>query len=171
MPGQNLGPNFRTPFGKPEFLGFTDDNNFESFTVCRFAVPDETIDTFVQKILRPGTAMALITSTPVGGTTADIGKIGPFNASVTDGRQTLTNLVGINSTWLPWQFNERDVEVAVLVDGFVFQERCYEYDGAGALVALTDATAAGMLAKKFMDINVRRASLDSLGTDETGTGW
>lgn len=171
MPGQILGPNYRTPFGKPEFIGFTGGALFESFTVCRFTVPDETVDGYTFKYLRPGTAMATITSTPVGGTTADIGKIGPFNASVTDGRQTTTNLVGINSTMAPWQFNERDLEVAVLVDGYVFQERCVEYDGSGLLVALTDATLAAMLAKKFVDISARRSSADSLGTDETGTGW
>lgn len=171
MPGQNLGPNFRTPFGKSEFLGFTGDTKMESFTVCRFAVPDETIDGFVGKILRPGTAMATITSTPVGGTTLDVGKIGVFDASVTDGRQTLTNLVGVNSTFLPWQFQERDVEVAVAVDAWVVQARCFEYDAGQALIALTDATLAGMLAKKFVDIHARRISADSLGTDETGTGW
>lgn len=171
MPGQNLGPNFRLPFGKNEFLGSTSEGAFESFTVCRVTVPDETIDTFVGKVLRPGTVMASITSTPVGGTTADVGKIGPFNAAVTDGRQTLTNIVGINSTFLPWQFEERDVEVAVLYDGIVFQNRCFEYDGSGLLIALTDTTAAAMIAKKFVDMTYRRESLESLGTDETGTGW
>lgn len=70
----------------------------------------------------------------------------------TDGRQTLTNIVGVNNTYLPWQLLDRDVEVAVVYECAAVQAKCYERDAAGARVALTNTTAAAMFGKKNLDI-------------------
>ena len=135
-----------TPFGKNEFLRSTQDVKYEHYTVAHETVPERTIDGSTQKILQPGTVMAKITSGD------DIGKIGPFQAGVTDGRQTLANIVGINGTFLPWQLLERDVEVAVAVEARVVQAWCIELDASGAEIALTNTTAAGLVAQKSLSI-------------------
>lgn len=137
----------RTPFGKNVYLRSTRGTKFISYTVAAASVVAATIDTFTgQKVLQPGTVMAKITS---GG---DSGKIGPFNADATDGRQTLANVVGINDTFLPWQLIERDVEVAVLITGVCVQAWCTEIAAGGATVALTNTTADGMRSTKTLDI-------------------
>ena len=107
MPSFTKGGGQRTPFGSNEYLRSTRDCKFESYTVAAATVPTETIDGVTQKVLKPGEVMAKITS---GG---DAGKVGPFMAGATDGRQTLANIVGLNDTWLPWQLMERDAEVSV----------------------------------------------------------
>lgn len=73
-------------------------------------------------------------------------------AGATDGRQTLANIVGINGTFLPWQLLERDVEVAVAVEARVVQAWCIELDASGAEIALTNTTAAGLVAQKSLSI-------------------
>lgn len=146
MPGFSKD-NFAAPFGKNVFLRSTQDVKTNSYTVAASTVPAVTIDGFAnQKVLQPGTVMAKITS---GG---DSGKIGPFQAGATDGRQTLANIVGINNTFLPWQLTERDVEVAVIYEASVVQANCIEYDATPAPIALTNTTAAEMVAKKSLDI-------------------
>lgn len=72
---------------------------------------------------------------------------GPTTGAATDGRGDPANIVGINNTFLPWQLTERDVEVAVVVDCLAVQGWCYEYNASGALVALSNATAAAMRTK------------------------
>jgi hypothetical protein len=139
-----------TPFGKREYLRSTRGTKFESYTVAAATVSAKTIDGNAgQKILQPGTVMAKITS---GG---NIGKIGPFQAGVADGRQTLTNIVGINDTFLPWQLIERDVEVAVLYIGTAVQGWCLEYDAAGLEIVLTNTTADAMRSTKGLDITFK----------------
>ena len=130
------------PFGKNEFLRSTQDVKYESYTFAAASLPAVG----GQKILQPGTVVAKITSGD------DAGKIGAFSADALDGRQTLTNIVGINSTFLPWQLLERDVEVAVVVEGRVVQAWCLEFAAGGAAVALTDTTAAGLVGKKSVSI-------------------
>ena len=102
-----------------------------------------------QKILQPGTVMAKITS---GG---DSGKIGPFSAAATDGRQTAANIVGINTTFLPWQLIERDVEVAVAYECTAVQAWCYEYNGSNAVITLTNTTADACRGVKGLDIHFK----------------
>lgn len=92
------------------------------------------------KVLQPGTILAKITSG------ADIGKVGVFQAGVSDGRQTTANIVGINGTFLPWQLIERDVEVAAHYDGAVVQAWCIEYNAAGQPIPLTNTTRDAMVA-------------------------
>lgn len=70
-----------------------------------------------------------------------------------DGRENPDNIVGILDTFLPWQLNERDVEVAVLYDGDVVQAYCLELNAAGTdFTALTDATAEYLRGRKKLDI-------------------
>lgn len=150
MPDFVKGGGVTTPFGPREYLRSTNPKpRFEHYTVAKDSVPARTIDGNPgQKILQRGTVMAKIT------TGADAGKIGPFRAEATDGRQTLTNIVGINDTFLPWQLIERDVEVAVAYDSVVaVQAWCVELNAAGAEIALSNATADAMRGGKRGSIN------------------
>lgn len=135
------GNTLRTPFGKNQFLRSTSDVKKESYTCAAASVVAETIDgDATQKVLQTGEVIAKITS---GG---DSGKVGPFQAAVADGRQTAANIVGINSTFLPWQLMERDVEIAVVWEASVVQAWCFERNAAGARIALTNTTRDAMLA-------------------------
>jgi hypothetical protein len=76
----------------------------------------------------------------------------PGTAGASDGRGVLANIVGICNTFLPSQLMYRDVEVAVVVEAMVYQNRCFELNAAGIAIPLTDTTAAQMFAKKHLDI-------------------
>lgn len=131
----------RTPFGQNQYLRSTKGVKTESYTVAASTITAETIDTNTgQKVLQPGQVMAKITS---GG---DSGKIGPFQAGVADGRQTVGNIVGINDTFLPWQLMEHDCEVAVTYDAAVVQAWCFEYDAGGVRIVLTNTTRDAIVA-------------------------
>lgn len=148
MPSFVKGGGVTTPFGRNEYMRSVRNTQFESYTLAAATVTAQTIDGNAgQKILQPGTALAKITS---GG---DSGKVGPFQTGATDGRQTVANLVGLNDTFLPWQLMDRDVEVGVLQHGRAVQAWCFEYDAAGALIALANATADAMRSSKLLDIN------------------
>jgi hypothetical protein len=73
-----------------------------------------------------------------------------------DGRQTPANIVGICETFVPWQLNERDVEVSIVYEASVVQGWCIELDAAGNQLPLSNATAAymqrGGAAGKSVDI-------------------
>lgn len=75
--------------------------------------------------------------------------------AATDGRQDPANIVGINNTFLPWQLMERDVEISVVYDAAVVQGWCFEYDGSGVAVVLSNATAEQMYAQKHLQINFK----------------
>lgn len=148
MPDFQKGPNFRTPFGPNEFLRSTQDVKTESYTVAKGSVTAETIDGAAdQKVLQRGEVMAKITS---GG---DAGKVGPFQADATDGRQTLANIVGLNATFLPYQLMDRDVEIGVVVQATAVQAWCFERNTAGARIALTNTTADAMRGGKRLHVN------------------
>lgn len=134
------------PFGKNEYRHSVYGLKYLPWTLSAASVPTETIDGSVQKVLQSGEVLAKITSGP------EAGKVGPFQAGATDGRQTLANIVGVNDTFLPWQLLHRDVEVAVCYNGTLNQSRCFERDAAGARIALTDTTAAQLVAKKTGNI-------------------
>lgn len=142
-----------TPFGRNEILRSTKPvPRTESYTFAASTLPAITIDGVTgQKILQPGMALAKITST------AESGKVGPFQTGATDGRQLVANLVGINFTFLPWQLIERDVEVSAIYDGALVQAWCFELDAGGLAIALgnTQATAMsrGGAAGKKIDIS------------------
>lgn len=144
------------PFGRNEFLRSVRDVKTDSFTLAATSVPSVTIDGVAgQKILQPGTVLAKITSAAGTSTAADVGKVGPFQAGVTDGRQTLANVVGINVTFLPWQLVERDVEVSAAYEASVVQAWCLEYDAGGLPIVLTNTTRAGLTNLPAMDIRFR----------------
>jgi hypothetical protein len=114
-------PAARTPFGKNQYLRSTQDVKTESFTASAAAMPTITVDGEVTKVLQPGTLMAKITST------AEAGKIGVYDSSATDGRQTQANIVGIVDTFVPWQLTERDVVVSVTYEAAVVQAWCISH--------------------------------------------
>lgn len=120
------GPNFRTPFGRNEFLRSTRDVKTRSWTVAASTVNTVTIDGATdQKVLQTGVLLAEITSGP------ETGKVGPYDTLASDGRETLTNIVGINNTFLPWQLMERDVEVAVVYECTAVQAWCLYVEDNG----------------------------------------
>lgn len=150
MPGFVKGGSTSTPFGVNEFLRSTKVLQTESYTCAASTVPARTIDGVTdQKILQPGTVMAKITSG------ADAGKVGPFQAGVTDGRQTAANIVGLNLTFLPWQLMERDVEISAVYDCVAVQAWCKELDAAGLEIALTNTTADAMRGTKGLDVKFK----------------
>lgn len=147
MPGFVKGGSTSTPFGRNEFLRSTKILQTESYTLAASTVTARTIDGVGgQKILQPGTVLAKITSG------ADTGKVGPFQAGATDGRQTAANIVGLNLTFLPWQLMERDVEVSAVYECVAVQVWCKEYDAAGLEIVLTNTTADAMRGTKGLDI-------------------
>lgn len=146
MPSFTKGGGQRAPFGSNEYLRSTQDVKKESYTFSAASLPTESIDSVAQKVLKPGEILAKITSG------AEAGKVGVFMAGVTDGRQTLANIVGINDTWLPWQLMEHDIEVAATYECTAVQGWCFERDAAGARIALTNTTADAMRSVKGLDV-------------------
>ena len=134
------GGGVKAPFGKNAYLRSTRDVKTDSGTISGASVAVEVIDGVNQKILQSGELMAKITSGP------EAGKFGPFQAGVTDGRQTAANIVGINDTFLPWQLAERDVEGAIVYEATVVQAWCFERDAAGARIPLSNTTVAALIA-------------------------
>lgn len=149
MPSFAKGGGNRAPFGSREYLRSTQDVKKESYTFAAATLPTETIDGVVQKVLLPGEVLAKITSGD------DAGKVGVFQAGVTDGRQTLANIVGVNDTWLPWQLMEHDEQVAATYEATVVQAWCTERDAAGARVTLTNTTVDAMRGVKGLDIHAK----------------
>lgn len=148
MPDFVKGGSTSTPFGRNEFLRSTNPKpQTESYTLAASTVPAQTIDGFTgQKILQPGTVLAKITSG------AESGKVGPFSAAATDGRQTLANIVGLNLTFAPWQLIDRDIEVSAVYTCTAVQGWCIEYDASDLPVTLTNTTADAMRGVKGLDI-------------------
>lgn len=148
MPSFTKGNSTWAPFGKNQFLRSTQDVKAESYTLASGSVPLETVNGVAnQKIIQPGEVLAKITSG------VDIGKVGPFMAGVTDGRQTAANIVGICNTWLPWQLLERDAEVGAVYQATAVQAWCFERDAAGLRIALTNTTADAMRGGKKLQVN------------------
>lgn len=136
-------------FGANEYLRSTRDVKKESYTVAAASVPNETIGGTTQKMLRSGEVIAKITSGP------DAGKVGPFQAAATDGRQTTGNIVGLNDTDLPWQLLESDREIAVTYECTAVQAWCTTRDAAGARVALDNTNADLMRGLKGLEIHFK----------------
>jgi hypothetical protein len=145
MPTFSFNKTSRTPFGKNQYLRSVRDIKTESYTMSSAAmITNYTVDGTPMKILQPGTVIAKITST------AEAGKVGIFQAGATDGRQTTTNIVGVVDTFLPWELNERDAEIAVVYEATVVQAWCIEHTatsgGIAPPVALTNTTRDAILA-------------------------
>jgi hypothetical protein len=149
-PTETIGGNF----GKNEFLRSTDGIKYESCTLAAASVPTETIDgDATQRVLQTGEVLAKITSG------ADIGKVGPFQLGVTDGRQTVANIVGLNATYAPWELHDgNDIEVAAVYIATAVQAWCFIRDTAangGVRIALTDTVADAMRSVKGMDVTFK----------------
>lgn len=144
MPAFVKGGAAKTPFGKNEFLRSTRDIKTESYTCSAASVTVETIDgATTQKILQSGEVISKITST------AEAGKVGPTQAAAADGRDVttgVTNIVGLNMTFLPWQLMEHDTEISVVYECTAVLAWCTERNAAGARIPL--ATAAVITAMK-----------------------
>lgn len=122
MPSFDAGGTLRTPFGNNQYLASTKDVKTYSATFAKSGIPSVTIDGSTQKVLQPGTVLAKITAAG-----ADLGKVGVYDTTATDGRQTVANIVGFNDTFVPWQLLERDVEVAVVYDAAIVEDWCFYY--------------------------------------------
>jgi putative ubiquitin-RnfH superfamily antitoxin RatB of RatAB toxin-antitoxin module len=146
MSSFSKSPTARAPFGKNQYLASTQDVKSTSYTFAKAAIPTETIDGETQKVLQPGTVLAVITS--VG---ADQGKVGVYDTTAADGRQTVGNIVGICDTFLPWQLLERDVEVAVVYEAAVKYAWCFQYT-AGVRAALGTTVRDAILASTTLSI-------------------
>jgi len=139
MPFWNPGGGTTTPFGRNEFLRSTRGMLVDSFTIDSATHPPVTIDGFVQKVLQPGTVVAVATSGP------NSGKVGVYQAGVADGRQTAANIVGVVLTFLPYQLMDGDQEVGVLYGGVVDSTKCIEYNAGGAPIVIQAATITAMV--------------------------
>lgn len=140
----------RTPFGKNVYWRSTQDLKYESATFGKALIPSETIDGDTQKVAQPGTVIARATSG------ADIGKVGVYQPTTpTDGRQTAANILGVLDTFLPWELLERDANVAFCYEGTVVQAWCFEYNAAGARIALTNATRDAILALPNVELKFK----------------
>lgn len=140
----------RSSFGKNQYLRSTQDVKYESYTFGKSLIPSVTIDGDAQKILQPGTVIAKATSG------ADSGKVGVYQVTTpTDGRQTAANIVGVVDTFLPWELLERDANVAVAYEGTVVQAWCFEYNAAGAAIALTNTTRDAILALPNVELKFK----------------
>jgi len=93
-----------------------------------------------RKILQPGSVIAKITSG------AGSGMVGVFQAGVSDGRQTTSNIVGVNDTFLPWELDERDADIAVVYEATCVQAWCFEYNAAGVAIPLSNTTRDAIIA-------------------------
>lgn len=132
---------YRTPFAPTVYLRSTQDVKLTSYTVSAASVTAETIDGSTnQKILQKGELMCRITSG------AESGKVGPFQAAATDGRQTIANAVGFNNTFLPWELLERDVEIAVAYEATVYAAMVTERNSSNVRIALQAGTITSLIA-------------------------
>lgn len=143
MPGYTA-PSF-SAFGRNEYLRSTRGHIFEHYTIAATSVAS---DANGNKVLQTGTVLARITSASGTSLASDVGKVGPFQPSATDGRQTVANIVGVNDSFYPYQLARGDREVAVLKHGRIVGANCYEYDSIAAPVqaATGTATTGGTLA-------------------------
>jgi hypothetical protein len=148
MPSYSGNTGLREPFGKNQYLRSTKDVKTDSYTMADGGIPTEDIDGDDLKVLQPGTLIAAITS---GG---DSGKVGVFDSGASDGRQTAANIVGVADTFLPWELNERDAEIAVTYEATCVQAWCFEYV-AGVRTALTNATRDAVVALETNDLHFR----------------
>lgn len=99
-------------------------------------------------------AQVVVDNTALTGTMA-VTTTTPGVAGAADGRQTLANIVGLNDTFLPWQFLERDVEVAAMYIGTAVQAWCFELNAAGARITLTNTVADAMRSTKGLDVTFK----------------
>lgn len=112
--------------------------------------------TFFGNYIGDAPALSIQTGSLTGSTPgAGFATTTPGVAGAADGRQTATNIVGLNDTFLPWQTIERDVEIAALYIGTAVQGWCLELNAAGAEIVLTNTTADAMRSTKGLDVTFK----------------
>ena len=141
-----------------QYLDSTRNLQFQSYTCARTSVTPEgwTNQEGVEslgRILQSGEVLAKITSAAGTSTADDVDKVGPYQLGVTDGRQLLANIVGVNETYVPWQLNERDVDIAALWHGTVRFAWCTIRDADGKRIPMTTAVADALYGKRGLDVN------------------
>lgn len=120
-----------------------------SYTLAKDAHPVEPAATGIgegKKFLQRGELLAKITSGP------DAGKVGVFQAGVTDGREAAANIVGVNRTFAPWELNERNVDVAADYMASVVAAWVTMRDATGVRVPVDGATITAI--KSRTDLNI-----------------
>jgi len=145
MPGFSKSVD-RTPFGKNVYKRSTRGMQFETYTVAQSGVPEETIDGKDLRMLQPGTVLARITAAGV-----DLDKVGVFQSTATDGREVPANIVGLCETFLTWQLDEGDREVAAMYHGTAVLAWCFEYVGT-TRTTLTQGVADAMRGTTNLDL-------------------
>lgn len=106
------------------------------------------------------TASASLTGGSTPGVTMATGTGGV--AGATDGRQTDSNIVGALDTYLPWQLNFRDVEVAVTYDGVLNPAECSYYDANGVEVLGLGSTQRTAVTTALPKLTFRTSSTADL---------
>lgn len=93
----------------------------------------------------------------VTGSTPGIGVVETTagTAGATDGRGNTANIVGICETFVPWELNERDIDVSVLYDGAVRQAWCFERNAAGVRIPLSNTTRDAILALPGLSVLIK----------------
>lgn len=146
MPSFVKGGGNTTPFGVRQYLRSTRELLTNSATFAADSYPATTIDGSPEKILQPGTVLAVITSGD------NQGKVGAFQEGATDGRGDVKNIVGLNDTFLPYQLKDGDAEVAVVYGCVAVKEWCTQIDASGATVKITEAVADGLRGGQSLDV-------------------
>jgi len=141
-----------------QYLDSTRNLQFESYTCARTSVTPESWTnqegvTTLGRILQSGEVLAKITTAAGTSTADDVDKVGPYQVGATDGRGDLANIVGVNETFVPWQLDERDVDIAALWHGTVRFAWCTIRDAAGARIPMTTAVADALYGKRSLDVN------------------
>lgn len=146
MPSFNKGGGVSTPFGVRQYLRSTRELLTNSATFAADTYPETDIDGAKEKILQPGTVLAVITSGD------NAGKVGAFQDGASDGRGDVKNIVGLNDTFLPYQLKDGDQEVAVVYGCVAVKDWCTQIDASGALVKITETVADGLRGGQSLDV-------------------
>lgn len=135
-------------FGPKQILRSTNPGttSLEGYTFAHETLEREELGGTPMRYLQRGEVIAKITSGD------HAGKVGVFQLGVTDGREDVANIVGLNDTYLPYQLEDGDQQVAVYYQAVAVQGWCSERDDTGARVVLTDTVADAMRGTKGLDI-------------------
>jgi len=134
-----------------EYLYSTTGNLFKTYTLSLSAVTDSSVtnsmanlvDSDTNYFVNKGWVMASITSGE------ENGKIGPYDSSASDGRQTTTNIIGLNDTFA--DLTDGDKDVGVLYVGTVNTALLY-YEGT---LGSPSTTVQDYLRTRNMDITFK----------------
>lgn len=133
------------------YLRSTQPGSFSntSYTLAAGSHPIEPEATGIgagKKFLQRGELLAKITSGD------DAGKVGVFQDSATDGRESAANIVGINRTFAPWELNERNVDVAADYEANVVAAWVTKRDADGNRVPVDQSTMDAISARTDLNI-------------------